>query len=61
VGGDKLAEFVTVLIFALAIGAAVMLTMRYLGPGPRAVALIVIGASSIAVWQHLRKKFGRAR
>jgi len=61
VGGDKLAEFVTVLIFALAIGAAVMLTMRYLGPGPRTAALIVIGAVVIVAWQYLRRKFGRGR
>jgi len=61
VRADKLTEFVTALVFALVIGAAVALTVRYLGPGPRAVGLIVIGAVAIAAWQYLRKKFGRAR
>ncbi|MCL6519841.1 MAG: hypothetical protein K6T99_08415 [Armatimonadetes bacterium] len=56
---DKITEFLTVLIFAMAVGGAAMLTILYLEGILRAVALIVIIAATIGSWSYLRKRFGR--
>jgi len=58
---DRLTEFVTVLIFALMIGAAIALIIRCLEPALRPIALVILGVVVIAVWQYLRKRFGRGR
>ena len=61
IGVDRFTEFGKVLIFALMIGAAVALIMRYLAPALRPIALVILGVVAIAVWQYLRKRFGRSR
>lgn len=58
---DKVTEFTTVLVFAIAVGTAIMLAVQYLEGTVQAIVLILIGAAAITAWQYLRKRFGRQR
>jgi len=56
----RLAEFLTVLIFALVIGAGVLLAIRYLGnETARGIVLLALVTFTVVVWQYLRRRFGR--
>lgn len=58
--GGKTREFVTVLFFALAFGAAVTAVMEYVeDPSTRTVMLIALGGLAILSWQYLRRRFDR--
>lgn len=57
--GDKLTEFVTVLTFAMVIGAGAVLSILYLEETLRAIALFALVAATIVAWQYLRKRFRR--
>jgi hypothetical protein len=57
--GDRLAEFVTVLAFAMVLAAGAALSVLYLEGSLRAVALIALVAAAIISWQYLRKRFHR--
>jgi len=57
--GDKLTEFVTVLVFAMVVGAGAVLSILHLEGTARAVALFALVTSTIIAWQYLRRQFGR--
>ncbi len=56
---DKITEFLTVLVFAMAIGGAAMLAILYLEGTARIIALAAIIVTTIGSWNYLRKRFGR--
>ena len=57
---SKLSEFITVLVFALVIGAGVWLSTIYLkSDTARGILLIVLLAAAVIVLQYLRKRFQR--
>ncbi len=56
---DRLAEFVAVLVFALAFGAATWLVLTYLRARDQLIALLVLIAAAILAWRYLRTRFGR--
>lgn len=56
----RFSEFVTVLFFALVIGAGVWLSTTYLkSDTARGILLIVLLAAAVIVLQYLRKRFQR--
>ena len=57
--GNKLTEFVTVLVFAMIVGSATMLSIMNLEGVAQVGALIIILIATIVIWQYLRKQFGR--
>ena len=57
---SKLAEFATVLIFALVLGAGVWLIIRYVENNiSRLIAFIVLAVAAVLALSYLRKRFGR--
>ena len=59
VNGSRFTEFITVLIFALVIGAATGFAIRFLQGRKLTTALLGLGAVTILAWRYLGKKFGR--
>lgn len=59
VNGGRFTEFVTVLVFALAIGMATGLAIRFLQGRELTAALLGIGALTILLWRFVGKRFGR--
>lgn len=57
---EKITEFLTVLLFALVIGAAAVLSVLYLEGVTRGVAILFILVAAVVAWQYLRRRFGRA-
>ncbi len=57
---EKITEFLLVLVFALAIGAAAILTVLYLEGVNRGLAILGTMVVAVAAWQYLRRRFGRA-
>lgn len=55
----RLAEFLTVLVAALAVGGAIFLILTHLQGSAQAVAIIVMMGVVIALFSLLRKRFGR--
>ena len=58
-GGSKFTEFITVLLFALVIGVAIGLALRFLQGNTLVLTLVAIGAVTILSWQFLGRRFGR--
>jgi uncharacterized membrane protein YjjP (DUF1212 family) len=58
---EKLTEFITVLLFAMVIGAAGMLAVLNLRGVWLTLALTALTAATVTAWQYLRKRFGRHR
>jgi hypothetical protein len=58
---SKLAEFITVLAFALALGVGIALAAYWLKGTAGTIAIIIIAIATIAAWQYLRRRFGRGR
>ena len=52
-------EFITVLIFALLIGLATGLAIRFLQGKELTAALLGIGALAILIWRFIGRRFGR--
>lgn len=59
VNGGRSTEFVTVLVFALIIGMATGLAIRFLQDTQLTAALLGLGAITIFAWRYLGKRFGR--
>ena len=57
--GGRFREFISVLGYAVFVGALVMVVLRYFSGWPRFGALAVIGALGILFWNILRRRFGR--
>lgn len=57
--GEKITEFLVVLVFALVIGTGVVLTVLYLSGVSRNVVIFVLLVAALTAWQFLRKRFGR--
>ena len=57
--GGRTKEFVTVLVFALAVGIATGLAIRFLKGTELTVALLGLGAVTILIWRFLGRRFGR--
>jgi 4-hydroxybenzoate polyprenyltransferase len=55
----KLTEFITVLLFAMVVGAAGILSILYLNGTAQMIAIVLIVVAMIASWRYLRKRFGR--
>ncbi|HET6453255.1 MAG TPA: hypothetical protein VFI02_02525 [Armatimonadota bacterium] len=58
-GGSRFTEFITVLIFALVIGAATGLAIRFIHGRQLTFALLGLGAVTILAWRFLGRRFGR--
>ena len=59
VNGGRATEFITVLVFALVVGVATGLAIRFLQGRELTAALLGLGAVTILVWQFLGRRFGR--
>jgi len=57
--GEKITEFLVVLVFALVTGTCAVLAVQCLEGVLRAVALLVLLVGALTAWQFLRKRFGR--
>lgn len=61
-GNNRFQEFITVLIFALVIGAVVWATLRFVpSDSTRATVLLILGGVVILALRFLRGTFGRGR
>ena len=57
---SRFSEFITVLIFALVLGAGAWLTIRYVENNiSRLIAFIVLAVAAVLALSYLRKRFGR--
>ena len=56
---DKITEFLLVLVFAMVIGTCAVLSVLYLEPLARGIAIFVLVVATITSWQFLRRRFRR--
>jgi len=56
---EKVTEFITVLIFAMGVGALAMGSILYLNGMRLTYALLALVVVTISSWRYLRRRFGR--